>query len=154
MGELTIEQREQEVADATAALQAQQAAHDQTAAQFNADQQALNDANAKLAADQQALTDAQAALDAQKQAIADAQAKVDEQAAAVSTQAAALVTAGLSPLADDAATTVEVAHSHLDDIEAIALKWGGDIGTDLRNLAGKLRALFDERPAAPEAAAQ
>jgi hypothetical protein len=36
------------------------------------------------------------------------------------------------------------------EIEAIALKWGGDIGTDLRNLVGKLRTLLGGKPNAAE----
>lgn len=124
----------QALAAAQAQLAADQAAHDQAAAQLATDQAALDAAVTKLSEDQRALSDAQAAHDA---AVAAAQTSppVPES------------TGDVQPT-----TQLEAAHSMVDDIEAIAIKWGGDIGTDLRNLAGKLRNLFGEKPATDSAA--
>lgn len=127
----------QALAAAQAQLAADQAAHDQAAAQLATDQAALDAAVTKLSEDQLALADAQAAHDAAVAATAAAQTPppVPES------------TGDVQPT-----TQLEAAHSMVDDIEAIAIKWGGDIGTDLRNLAGKLRNLFGEKPAADSAA--
>lgn len=139
----------QALADAQAKLAADQAAHDAAATQLATDQAALDAAVTQLSADQRALSDAQAAHDAA--VAAAAQAAQDAATAAAATAAAQTPpasTGGVAPTGDVAPTTqLDAAHSMVDDIEAIAVKWGGDIGTDLRNLAGKLRSLFGTQPA-------
>lgn len=119
------------LAAAQAKLEQDQAIH----AQREADLKAAEDAHAvvheALGRDQQLLAEAQAKLEADQAALEQAKA---EHAATVEAAAAAQP----APVA----AVPDEAHGHLNEMEHIALKWGGDIGTDLRNLVGKLRALL------------
>lgn len=119
------------LAAAQAKLDQDQAIHAQREADLKAAEDAHAAAHEALGRDQQLLAEAQAKLQADQAALEQAKA---EHAATVEAAAAA------QP-APAAAVPAE-AHGHLDEMEQIALKWGGDIGTDLRNLVGKLRSLF------------
>lgn len=129
-----------------------------------ADKAALAEAQAKLAADQALHDEKQAALDAATAAHADAhvalqadqaaldaaQAKLaEDQAALDAAKAAHAETVANAPVDGSVAvhpTVLADAEQHLHDMEQTAQKWGGDIGTDLRNLVGKLRDLFGIAP--------
>jgi septal ring factor EnvC (AmiA/AmiB activator) len=111
-------------------LAADQAAHDQKQKDLDAASEAHAQAHVALQNDLEALQAAQAKL-AQDQADLDAKAQ-------------SLAAATPAPAVPDEA------HDAVGEIEAIALKWGGDIGTDLRNLVGKLRTLLGGKPNAAE----
>lgn len=132
-----------------------------------ADKAALADAQAKLAQDQanhdaaQAALDvateqhaqAHLALDADAQALAAAQAKLASDQAEFEAAVAAhndtvAAAAAATAVPDGVAVATDEVHAHLDGIEAIAIKWGGDIGTELRNIVGHLKSLFESKPAA------
>lgn len=126
-----------------------------------ADQAALTAAQSKLAADQADHDAAQAKLDeatvahdqahvalaADQEALATATAKFESDKAAFEAAVAAHneTVAQTAQVGEDAAVVaVDEVHEHLDTMEDIAIKWGGDIGTDLRNIVGKLKALFNK----------
>lgn len=106
---------------------------------------------AALAAAQQQLADDQAKLDNDKAVLEAAQAKLDADIAALAAhkqQVVEMATA-VEPPAGAVVVPAPVQsqiHEHFDAIESIAVRWGGEIGTDLRNLVGRLKALFDNRP--------
>jgi DNA repair exonuclease SbcCD ATPase subunit len=123
-------------------LAADQAAHDEN-------QKALDAATESHAAAHIALQNDQAALAAAQEKLAADQAALDEATAAhAATVAAAAAPVPVAGAEVPAGATVvhesvlSEAEAHLDDVEAVALKWGGDVGTDLRNLVGKLKTLF------------
>lgn len=122
-----------------------------------ADKAALAEAQARLAADQQdhaekltalnvaTATHATAAaeLASAQSLLAEAQAKLEADTAALEAKAKEVASTVVAATASAVSSSViSEAETHLNDAEAIALKWGGDIGTDLRNLVGKLKTLF------------
>jgi peptidoglycan hydrolase CwlO-like protein len=122
------------LATAQQQLAADQQAHDEN-------QKALDAATESHAAAHIKLQEDQAALSAAQTKLAADQAALDEATAAhAATVAAAAVPATTTPAV--ASTVLSEAETHLNDVEAVALKWGGDVGTDLRNLVGKLKTLF------------
>lgn len=115
------------LAAAQAKLAEDQAGHDEN-------QKALDAATESHAAAHIALQNDQAALAAAQQKLAEDQAALDAKTAALTS---APVTS--APVHE---SIVAEAEAHVQEMEAIAVKWGGDIGIDLRNLVGKLRSLL------------
>jgi cell wall-associated NlpC family hydrolase len=116
------------LATAQAALAAAQAEHDTKAAALAAAEEAHAAAHEALGREQQLLKEAQDKLTTDTAAL---QSAVEAHAATVA-----------STVTGVAADVKAEAESHLAEAEQIAQKWGGDVGTDLRNLVGKIRALF------------
>lgn len=68
-----------------------------------------------------------------------------EPAATGATEAAAGTTDAATTTTETPTTEAAPVHPaspYLDQIEALALKWGGDVGVEIRNLVGSARAVL------------
>jgi hypothetical protein len=110
----------------------------------------MSDVQEGTAADVDPLAADKAALAAAQQQLAADQAAHDQKQADLDAASEAHAQAHVALQNEPAAAVPDEAHDAVGEIEAIALKWGGDIGTDLRNLVGKLRTLLGGKPNAAE----